>query len=173
MPPVLGCTGHQRTPGGTEGPNGSHLKKWLLLVDRVHKDIGEKKALTQKTGCTKRQGRVCPVYFFFLLCKIDGCTESTASYLFISMETTTDMKKPITLFDRAKSPLQNTIFQHGHTISYVFLPAMNKSLHAVLVTVCTSRGDPLSALLKHNTHHLSVLTSTVQKVSMNVSGCHF
>jgi len=29
------------------------------------------------------------------------------------------------------------------TISYAFLPAMNKSLHAMLVKICTSRGDSL------------------------------
>ena len=29
------------------------------------------------------------------------------------------------------------------TISYAFLPAMSKSLHAVLIKICTSRGDPL------------------------------
>ena len=27
-------------------------------------------------------------------------------------------------------------------ISYAFLPAMNKSLHAMLVKMCTSRNDP-------------------------------
>jgi len=37
-------------------------------------------------------------------------------------------------------------------ISCVFLPAMTKSLHASLVTICTSRGDPLLPLLKHITH---------------------
>mgnify|MGYP001852393476 CR=1 FL=1 len=44
-----------------------------------------------------------------------------------------------------------------------FLPAMNKSLHAALVKICTSRGDPLSLLplLKHTTHHLTVFISTV------------
>jgi len=29
------------------------------------------------------------------------------------------------------------------TISYVFLPVMNKSLHSVLIKICTSGGDPL------------------------------
>ena len=30
--------------------------------------------------------------------------------------------------------------------SYAFLSALNKSLHAMLVKICTSRGDPLSLL---------------------------
>ena len=29
------------------------------------------------------------------------------------------------------------------TISYAFLPAMNKSLHTMLIEVCISRSDPL------------------------------
>jgi len=54
------------------------------------------------------------------------------------------------------------------TISCAFSPAMNKSLHAVLVEVCTSWGDPwpLSPLLKCTTHRLSVLTSTVWSPGM-------
>ena len=44
------------------------------------------------------------------------------------------------------------------TISHAFLPTMNKSLRAALVTICTSGGDPHS--LKCITHHLTVLTST-------------
>jgi len=46
------------------------------------------------------------------------------------------------------------------TISYAFSPAMNKSLHAVLVTIYTSGGDPLPPLLKCTTHRTTVLTST-------------
>ena len=34
--------------------------------------------------------------------------------LFISMETTTDAKSTVTLFDRANPQLQNTTFQHSH-----------------------------------------------------------
>ena len=45
------------------------------------------------------------------------------------------------------------------TISSAFLPAMNKSLHAALVKIWTSRGDPLLPLLKCATLHcLTVLT---------------
>ena len=42
----------------------------------------------------------------------------------------------------------------------------NKSLHAVLVNMCTSRGDllSLSPLLKDNTQHLILLMSTVWSI---------
>jgi len=54
-------------------------------------------------------------------------------------------------------------FSIATTTSYAFLPAVNKSLHAVLIKVCTSGGDPLmlSPLLKCTTHHLTVLTPAV------------
>ncbi len=42
--------------------------------------------------------------------KYIGCSESNAS--FISMETTTDRKSTVTLFDRANYQLQKAIFQH-------------------------------------------------------------
>ena len=32
------------------------------------------------------------------------------------------------------------------TISYAFSPAMNKSVHVVLIIICTSRGDSLYEL---------------------------
>ena len=52
-------------------------------------------------------------------------------------------------------------FNIDTTISYVFSPAMNKSLHAMLIEISTSGADPLSPLLKCTAqHHLSVLTST-------------
>ena len=46
---------------------------------------------------------------------------------------------------------------------YAFLPAMNTSLHAMLVKICTSRGDPLllSSLLKCITSCHTVLIPTV------------
>ena len=46
-------------------------------------------------------------------------------------------------------------------VTYRFSLAMNKSLHAMLAAVSTSRGDLVSPLLKHTAEHLSVLTSTV------------
>lgn len=50
--------------------------------------------------------------------------------------------------------------------SYAFLPAMNKSLHAVLVDISMVVWNVacltlLSLLLKHTTHCLTVLTSMV------------
>ena len=47
------------------------------------------------------------------------------------------------------------------TVSYAFLPAMNKSLHAALIRICTHGGDSLLPLLKHTTNHLTVFTGTV------------
>ena len=99
--------------------------------------------------------------------------------LFISTETTTDRKSTITLFDRANSHLQNTIFQHHSTPPLtVFSSAINKSLHATLIKTCMSRGDPLLPLLKCTNQCLTVLTPTVwsprkvQQAPMNANGCH-
>jgi len=75
-----------------------------------------------------------------------------------------DTKRTIRLFNRTNSQSQNILFFNiVTTISYAFLPAVNKSLHAVLITICTSGGEPLlpSALLKRTTYHLTVLTSTL------------
>ena len=82
---------------------------------------------------------------------------------FISMEMTADTKRTITLFDRAHSQLQSTLFFFNTvtTISYMLLPATNKSLHAVFVTVCASRSDLLLLLLRSTTSCCTVLTSTV------------
>ena len=49
----------------------------------------------------------------------------------------------ITLFDRAISQIQNTIFQIVTTSSYTFLPVMNKSLCAAFMQICTSGGETL------------------------------
>ena len=50
------------------------------------------------------------------------------------------------------------------TINYAFLPEVSKSLHAILIKICSSRCNILSLLLllKHTTHHFSVFVSTVQ-----------
>ena len=40
------------------------------------------------------------------------------------------------------------------TVKCVFFSVMNESLHAVLIKICTSKGDPLSPLLKRTTHCL-------------------
>jgi len=67
------------------------------------------------------------------------------------------------------------------TITYAFLPAMNKSLHAMLTTICTSKGDPLLPLLKCTTHgslclhpqSMGWVSINIQQALMNVSGRHF
>jgi len=47
-------------------------------------------------------------------------------------------------------------------MSYAFLPMMNKSLHATLIKICTSRGDLLLlSLLKCTTCCITVLTLTI------------
>ena len=56
------------------------------------------------------------------------------------METTTAIKSTITLFSRENSQL---FFNVVTTISYALIAAMNKSLHAVLIRICTSGGDTL------------------------------
>ena len=54
---------------------------------------------------------------------------------------TADAKSIVTLSDRANSQLENLHFNTVTTISYAFSPAVNKSLHAVLITISTSGGD--------------------------------
>ena len=91
------------------------------------------------------------------------------------VETTTDTNSTITVFDRAYSQVQSTVFNTVATISYAFLPAMNKSLHAVLIKICTGGGAPLSlpSLQKHTAHCLTVLHPLLglHKRSANVSEC--
>jgi len=48
--------------------------------------------------------------------------------LFISMETTTDIKSTITLFDRANSQLQNIIFQHSQHHYLIHVNELIKTL---------------------------------------------
>ena len=89
-----------------------------------------------------------------------GCSESNA-FLFISMEPTVDTKSTVMPFVRAFFSCKTLIFIIATYVSYAFLTAMSKSLHAVLVTVCTSRVYPLPPLLKCTTRRLAVLASTV------------
>jgi len=62
------------------------------------------------------------------------------------METTTDKRSTVTLFDRANSQLQNTIFNIVIAISGMFFASNEQGLRAVLLKVCMSRGAPLSLL---------------------------
>ena len=98
--------------------------------------------------------------------------------LIVSMETTSDTKSTMTPFNRTGSQLQNSIFSTVTTISYPFLPVMNDSLHATLISICTNAGNPLSPLLKHypvphcaNIHCL--ISKYIQKALISVSSCHF
>ena len=102
--------------------------------------------------------------------------------LFILMETTIHTKSRITLLNRASSQL---LFNIVTTISYAFSPAMNKSLHAMLVKMCTSRNDPYLPICydgviaemhhppPHCAHILYLVTINFQQVLMNVNGCYF
>ena len=79
------------------------------------------------------------------------------------METTTDTKNAITLFEQILS-YKALIFSIVTTMSSAFSPAMIKSLNATLVMICPSTGAPLllPPLLKYTTHHLTVLASTLR-----------
>ena len=91
------------------------------------------------------------------------------------METTTGTKYTITLFDRANSRLQIYIYIYFFNtviVRHAFSPALNMSLRAALMHICTTRGDPLSPLLKQCSHPLFV-SINVQQVSVNFCGCHF
>ena len=76
------------------------------------------------------------------------------------MHTTTDLKSTITLFDRANSQLQNIIFQR---ILHCYLRIFTNNAQEAACCACKNFLGHLSLLplLKHTTHCLSVLTSTV------------
>ena len=74
------------------------------------------------------------------------------------METTVNAMSIVTLLEQILT-YRTLFFNIVTTMSYAFLPVMNKSMHAMLVKTCTGGGDPL--LLKCTTHHLTVFTSTV------------
>ena len=60
------------------------------------------------------------------------------------MGTTTDTKSTITLFDRANSQLKKIIIIiiiFTQSPPSAFSPLTNKSLHYVLIKICTSSGD--------------------------------
>ena len=54
------------------------------------------------------------------------------------------------------------VFSIITAVNYACFPSMNRSLHAMLIKICTNRGDPVLqlAVLKCTTHSLTVLTST-------------
>ena len=59
------------------------------------------------------------------------------------MVATTDAKIKITLFNRVNSQVQIIFFNTVTTVSCAFSRVINKSLHAMLVKICTSSGDSL------------------------------
>jgi len=103
-----------------------------------------------------------------------GCFKSYVSYLFPGRLQLIQRSQEHYLIKQILS--YKTLFLNvGNTISYGFSPEMNKSLHAALVKICTSRGDLLLPLLKGTTHCLGVLAFTVcniQRALMSVNECH-
>lgn len=99
------------------------------------------------------------------------------------METTTDTKNIITLFDILS--YQTLFFDIATTISCVFLTAMNESLHPILIKICMAVWNMvcLSCSCCHHWNvpppHLTVLISTVwfsinvHQASMNINKCIF
>ena len=51
---------------------------------------------------------------------------------------------------------KTTFFSAVTSISYAFLPVMNRNLNAVFIKICITRVDLLSPLLKHATYHLTM-----------------
>ena len=90
--------------------------------------------------------------------------------LFISMETTTDTKSTITLFDRANSQQQNTIF-------FVWSSLFTIHFFHQWTSLCyTSGGSPWLKkhhLLPHHAHIHSLISKNIQQASMSANGCHF
>ena len=111
------------------------------------------------TGLTKFQCEIRSVSSLYI-----GCSESNASYLFPRKLQQT--KSTITLFDRANSQPQNTIFffSIATIINYTFSPVMNKSLCASLIKTCTNRGNSLFHVccdsIVAEMHHFAMLTLT-------------
>ena len=88
------------------------------------------------------------------------CSASTASYL-LPWKLQQKQKVQSQYFIQKVLNYKTLFSSIVITISCALSPAMNKSLHAMLVKTCTSRGDPLLLLLEHNTCHLTVPGSAV------------
>lgn len=63
--------------------------------------------------------------------------------LLISMETTTDIRSTIKLMHREFFSTVKLSFHTATTTGYGFSTVMDKSLHTILIKICTSRCDPL------------------------------
>ena len=103
------------------------------------------------------------------------------------METTTDTKSTVTLFNGANYRLWHTVLQPFTTASCAFLLVMNKSLHAMLIKICTNCAWPSGMWLAFHipvttagTHHPLphcahihyLVSKNFQQASMNVNGRH-
>lgn len=78
-----------------------------------------------------------------------GCFECDASY----METGTDTKSTVTIFDRTTSKLQNSVLQHSAPTLGMH---MSKSLHDVLIKICIAIQN-VTYLSSHCHHFWNVL----------------
>jgi len=85
--------------------------------------------------------------------------KSNASYLFPWKLQQIQRTQESSLIEQILS-YKMLFFSIVSTMSFAFLPVVYRSLHAVLVTICTRRSDPLSVLLtlKCTTHQLTALT---------------
>ena len=94
-------------------------------------------------------------------CIYEDCLESNACWLFL-WKLQQLQRAQYYLIEQILS-YKALFFNTATTTSSAFSPVMNKSLHAILIKICTSWGDTLllSPLLKHTTHYLTVFTSTV------------
>jgi len=95
------------------------------------------------------------------------------------METTTATKSTITLFDKANSQLQNSIFQQSAPLAPTITSNVQEPACHAHKNLCQQRWL-MWPLLKHTTHcephsaHIHWLVSiNVQRASVNVNGCHF
>lgn len=70
---------------------------------------------------------------------------------------------------------ETLFFNAVTTISYIFLPEMNSSPCAAMVSTRASRGAPLPKQRPqpHRGHAHRLLSFNVQQASMNANGCHF
>ena len=91
------------------------------------------------------------------------------------METTTDTKRTITLFDRANCQLQNTIFQHSHHHLLCIFAEIIKSLHATLKKSAPTEVThyftaPYGAVAEK--HHLPPHCAHIHRLHKNSEGAN-
>ena len=109
-----------------------------------------------------------------------GHSKSNASYLF-PWKLQLKQRAQQHCLTEQNSSYKTLFYNVVSTISYVFLPMMNKSLYAILVKICTCGSDPqsLSPLLKphhpppHCAHIHCLVSRNIQQASMNANGCNF